>query len=367
MDCGCRPTHRWDWSPERQFTLLAIAAPRGDDGGMTDLPSGTVSLLFSDIEGSTALLSRLGPAYAQALDAQRQVLRKAWVAYGGTELGTEGDSFFVVFPTAAGAVAAATQAQRQLADYPWPSGEKVRVRMGVHTGNPSPHDGGYVGMDVHRAARIAGAAHGGQVVVSAATAELVRGCLPDQAHLRDLGSHQLKDIAVPEHLFQLTVGGLQSEFAQLKTLGTAASLPRPATPLVGRGWELVELTELFGSPDVRLVTLTGPGGSGKTRLAIALAQQLTERFPDGVYFVPLVAVTTADVMWTTIAESLDVPPEGKAPPGFFEHVAHRSALSVLDNLEQIDGADEVVTELMAVAPAETAGVLPAPESVRRGS
>src|SRR4029453_440240 len=142
------------------------------NGSVSMLPSGTVSLLFSDIEGSTVLLSRLGPAYADALDGQRQVLRRAWAVHGGTEMGTEGDSFFVVFPTAQGAVAAAIQAQRELADYSWPEGERVRVRMGIHTGSPTIHDEGYVGMDVHRAARVMGTAHGGQVVLSAATAEL---------------------------------------------------------------------------------------------------------------------------------------------------------------------------------------------------
>ena len=317
---------------------------------MTELPTGTVTLLFSDIEGSTALLKRLGAAYAEALDGQRRVLREAWADYGGTELGTEGDSFFVVFPTAERAVTAAAQAQRGLAAFEWPAGERVRVRMGIHTGAPSLHGDGYVGMDVHRAARIAGAAHGEQVLVSEATSKLTAECLPEQVTLKDLGSHQLKDITNPEHLFQLSINGLRTEFPPVKTLGAASSLPRPATPLVGRDGELAELTTLLASPDVRLVTLTGPGGTGKTRLAVALAQGLVDRFPDGVFFVPLAVVTSSDVMWTSIAEVLDVPPEGRIPPGFFEHVAHRSALFVLDNLEQIEAADNVVTELLDAAP-----------------
>lgn len=204
------------------------------NGSVSGLPSGTVSLLFSDIEGSTGLLSRLGPMYADALDGQRRILRQVWAEHGGVELGTEGDSFYVVFATAPDAVAAAVRAQRELARFDWPAGERVRVRIGIHTGNPTPHDGAYVGMDVHRAARIAGAAHGGQVVVSAATAELVASALPASARLRDLGSHQLKDIAQPERLFQAEVDGLVSEFAPLRTLGTSSSLPRPATPLVRR-------------------------------------------------------------------------------------------------------------------------------------
>ncbi len=307
-------------------------------------------MLFSDIEGSTLLLSRLGPTYTDALDAQRKVSRIAWAAHGGTEMGTEGDSFFVVFPTAPGAVAAATQAQRELAGYPWPGGERVRVRIGIHTGSPTVHAGGYVGMDVHRAARIAGAAHGGQVVLSDATASLIRGRLPDGVDLRDLGSHRLKDIARPERLYQLDIGGLLEEFPPLRTLGTATSLPIPVTPLVGREGELAELAELLTSPGLRLVTLTGPGGSGKTRLAIGLAQRLTEVFPDGVYFVPLASVTSADLMWATIAEVLDMPPESRMPPAFFSFVEHRSALFVLDNLEQLAGADAVVAQLLIKAP-----------------
>jgi predicted ATPase/class 3 adenylate cyclase len=319
-------------------------------GAVGDLPSGTVTLLFSDIEGSTVLLSRLGDAYAEALDGQRRVLRAAWVAHGGIELGTEGDGFFVVFPTADGAVAAACQAQRELATYPWPGGERVRVRMGIHTGAPKVHDGSYVGMDVHRAARIAGAAHGGQVVVSSATAELVAASLAEDVELRDLGRHRLKDLARDERLFQLNVEGLASEFPPLKSLGGASSLPRPATPLVGRDGELAELKALLSSATTRLVTLTGPGGSGKTRLAIELARSLVATFPDGVYFVPLASVTSAEVMWTSISEVLDVPAEGRIPPGVFAHVAHRSALLVLDNLEQCGEADEVVADLLREAP-----------------
>jgi predicted ATPase/class 3 adenylate cyclase len=316
---------------------------------MDGLPSGTVSLLFSDIEGSTLLLGRLGPAYVQALDGQRRLLRAAWASHGGQELGTEGDSFFVVFETAVDAVRAAAQGQRALDSFDWPAGERVRVRMGIHTGSPQPHDGGYIGMDVHRAARIAGSAHGGQVVISAATATLVSSRLPEQVRLVDLGSHHLKDIAVAEHLFQVAIDDLQIDFPPLKTLGAASSLPRPATPLIGRDSELAELTALLGLPHVRLVTLTGPGGSGKTRLAVGLAHRLATSFPDGAYFVSLAAVTTPEVMWTSIAEVLDVPAEGRIPPGFFRHVEHRSALFVLDNLEQLPSADQVVSQLLTAA------------------
>jgi predicted ATPase/class 3 adenylate cyclase len=324
---------------------------RGHDVVVAGLPTGTVTMVFSDVEGSTKLLARLGAAYADALAGQRRVLRRAWAEHSGTEMGTEGDSFFVVFPTAPDAVNAVVQAQRGLAVFDWPAGERVRLRMGIHTGSPTVHDGGYVGLDVHRAARIAAAAHGGQVVMSEATAYLVRGVLPPGTSLVGLGSHQLRDIAQPEHVYQLSIDGLQTDFPPLKTLGAASRLPRSATPLVGRDGELAELTALLGSPEVRLVTLTGPGGSGKSRLAVGLAHRLTETFVDGVYFVPLAAVTNADVMWTTIAEVLDVPPTERIPPALFTYVADRSALLVLDNLEQLAGADRVVSELLTAASA----------------
>lgn len=317
---------------------------------MAELPSGTVTMLFSDIEGSTLLLSRLGDAYAEALDGQRSVLRKAWSQWGGVEMGTEGDSFFVVFPRARDAVAAALQAQRELAVRDWPCGEQVRVRMGIHTGSPMLHGDGYVGMDVHRAARIAGAAHGGQVVVSEVTAHLVAGSLTDDVGLLDLGAHRLKDVAQAERLFQLTGPGLESRFAALKALGAASSLPTPSTPLVGRDGELRELQHLLATPALRLATLTGPGGSGKTRLATALASALVETYTDGVYFVSLAAASTLEVMWTTVAEALDTPPDRRTPAGLFDQVRHRRLLLVLDNLEQIPGAGSAVAELLSEAP-----------------
>ncbi|WP_170284706.1 ATP-binding protein [Kribbella amoyensis] len=307
-------------------------------------------MLFSDIEGSTLLLTRLGSSYVDALALHRRILRGVWAECGGTEMGTEGDSFFVVFPTASGAVGAAAEAQRRLADHSWPDGERVRVRMGVHTGSPGVHDGDYWGMDVHRAARIAAAAHGGQIVVSAATVHLARTGLSGGVSLRDLGSHHLKDIPEPESLYQLTVAGLQDEFPPLRTLGTSSSLPVPATPLLGRDAELARLTELLRSPDVRLVTLVGPGGAGKTRLAIAAGAALTAGFSDGVYFVPLAAAQTEQVLWTSIAEVLDFPARDRAPGPLMSHLAQRSLVLVLDNLEQVEDADKVVAAILEAAP-----------------
>jgi len=309
-----------------------------------------VSLVFSDIEGSTVLLSRLGLAYTDALDGHRRIMRRAWSAHDGTEMGTEGDSFFVVFGGADGAVAAAVEAQRELDASSWPAGERLRVRIGVHTGAPRVHEGGYVGMDVHRAARIAASAHGGQVVMSSVTAELAGVGLPVGVTLRDLGVHQLKDIATPEHLWQLEIEGLQADFPPLRTIGAASRLPMTATRLVGRDDEVAYLVGLLRQPGVRLVTLTGPGGSGKSRLAVGLAEQLMADYPDGVFFVPLATATTAEVMWSSIAEAVDLPPRQRTPTGLVEYLSDRRVLVILDNLEQFADADAVVDQLATALP-----------------
>ena len=201
---------------------------------MRQLPTGTVTMLFSDIEGSTVLLSRLGTRYGEALSAQRSVLRAAISELRGHEMGTEGDSFFVVFESATDAVACCVAAQRALAGHTWPGGAAVRVRMGLHSGEPSRHEDGYVGMDLHRAARIAATAHGGQVVLSGVTWALAHSMVPAELSVRDLGFHRLKDIDEPEHIYQLAGPGLAEDFPPLKSLGAATNLPVPITPLVGR-------------------------------------------------------------------------------------------------------------------------------------
>jgi predicted ATPase/class 3 adenylate cyclase len=307
-------------------------------------------MLFTDIEGSTALVSRLGDRYGDALSAHRALLRAAFAAWHGREMSTEGDSFFAVFESASDAVSCCVQAQRALAGYDWPAGAAVRVRMGLHTGQPTEHEYNYIGMDVHRAARIAATAHGGQVVLSEATRLLAAPGLPELASFRDLGLHRLKDIAEAERIWQLTAPGLAVDFPPLKTLGTQASLPVPATPLIGRDEDLERLRTAIGRPGVRLVTLTGTGGTGKSRLSLAAAAALGTAFPHGVYFVALAAVTDAEVMWKTLADSLDVSTDDPAADAVAAYLAGRRTLLVLDNLEQLDGAGAVVAALLAAAP-----------------
>ena len=313
-----------------------------------ELPAGTVTMLFTDIEGATALLSRLGDRYGEALSAQRAVMRAAMSDWRGREMGTEGDSFFVVFESAADAVACGAAAQRALAAHDWPGGVAVRVRMGLHSGEPSRHEDGYIGIDVHRAARIMATAHGGQVVMSQVTWQLAQPGRPAELSVRDLGSHRLKDIDAPERILQLVGPGLGEAFPPLKSLGAQTSLPLPATPLVGRVDDLQRLSAALSAPGVRLLTLTGPGGVGKTRLALAAAAALGDSFPHGVFFVALAAVRDAEVMWKTIAESLDA--GGGEPRAVTEHLGDRQALLVLDNLEQLDNAAEVVSALLFAAP-----------------
>ncbi len=317
---------------------------------MDPLPTGTLTLLFSDIEGSTALLNRLGERYGEALSAQRRILRAVFAEHGGIEMGTEGDSFFVVFPAAPEALSACVEAQRNLATGDWPDGVEVRVRMGLHTGEPRRHEDGYVGIDVHRAARIAATAHGGQVVVSEPTYQLLAVSPPAGVGMRDLGWHRLKDIEQPEHIFQVTGPGLRERFPPLKSVGAQSSLPTPATPLVGRDSELAELRDSVLRPGVRLLTLTGPGGVGKTRLGIALAAALKDTFEHGVFFVPLATVTNADAMWKAVADTVEASSDRPAQDAVSEHLAARKALLVLDNLEQSAEAPDVIGRLLAAAP-----------------
>jgi predicted ATPase/class 3 adenylate cyclase len=351
---ACRPKPGGDRGLVRSRPYHVSTCTSGcawsDNRCVTEPPSGTVTLLFSDIEGSTALLTRLGDAYADALDLQRRILRQAWVAHGGLELGTEGDSFFVVFSAATAGVAAAEAAQRELSTVTWPEGARVRVRMGIHTGSPTPHDDGNVGIDVHRAARVAGAAHGGQVVITEPTRALVGNRLPVGAATRDLGWHRLKDLAEPEHLFEVVPAGSTEEFPPLRSMGATSRLPAEVTPLVGRDEAMAELTALVRDANVRLITMTGPGGSGKTRLATAVAARVAGRFGNGVFFVPLSQVTDAEGMVGEVGEAIGVRSGQRELRDLIEELHPQRALLVLDNLEQLKGADSVVHELLVGAP-----------------
>ena len=317
---------------------------------MRELPTGTVTLLFSDIEGSTALLGRLGERYGEALFAQRTLMRAAVSGSRGLEVGTDGDSFFVVFSSAAEAVRCCLAAQRALAGHDWPGGLAVRVRMGLHSGEPAVQEDDYVGMDVHRAARIAATAHGGQVVLSEATRLLAASQLAGEVSVRDLGWHRLKDIEAPEHIYQLVAPGLTEGFPPLKSLGAPSRLPVPITALVGRERDLEQVRATLTRPGARLVTLTGTGGVGKTRLSLAAAASLDQAFPHGVFFVALAAVRDGGVMWKAIADGLDVTGDGPAADAVTGYLGDRRALLVLDNLEQLHGAAEVVAGLLAAAP-----------------
>jgi predicted ATPase len=289
---------------------------------MRELPTGTVTFLFTDIEGSTRLLEELGTeAYAQALADHRTVIRSACAAQGGVEVDTEGDAFFVAFPTAQGALAAAAAFSEGLAEGP------IKVRVGVHTGTPLVAEDNYVGMDVHRAARIAAAGHGGQVLVSAATA-----ALSGSDGLRDLGEHRFKDLSARERVYQLGEG----EFPRLKTL-YQTNLPVPATPFLGRERELAEVSTLLAD-GVRLLTLSGPGGTGKTRLALQAAAAAADGYPDGVWWVPLAPLSDPVLVLPTAGGVLGAKGELAA------EIGGKRLLLLLDNFEHlIEAATDIAT------------------------
>jgi predicted ATPase/class 3 adenylate cyclase len=296
---------------------------------LRSLPAGTVTFLFTDIEGSTRLLDELGAErYAVALAEHRRALRDAFARHGGVEVDTQGDAFFYAFPTAPGALAGAAEGCEALAGGP------VRVRIGLHTGTPLLAEEGYVGHDVHKAARIAALGHGGQVLVSSSTAELV-----DDALLRDLGRHRLKDLSAPERIYQLGAG----EHPPLKSLHQT-NLPVPATPFLGRERELAEVAALLADRDLRLLTLTGPGGTGKTRLAAQAAGLGSERYPHGVWWVPLAPLRDPALVLETASQVVG------AKDGLAEHVGDKSLLLLLDNFEQVVEAASDVSTLLASCP-----------------
>ena len=320
------------------------------------LPAGTLTFLFTDIEGSTKLQTELGTdRYQDVLETHTRLLREAFKD-GGFEIRVEGDALFVVFPVAAKAVRAAAAAQRALATATFPHGATVRVRMGMHTGEgrPATEEAGadYVGLDVNRAARVAAAGHGGQVLITEATATLARADLRDGLSLRDLGEFRLKDLARPEHIYQLVIGGAAADFPPIRSLDrTPTFLPSQPSTFVGRVREIEEGQRFLER--ARLVTLTGPGGTGKTRLSMRIAEEAAHEFADGTFFVPLAPISDPDLVPSTIAHSLGVQVSGTELPlaRVLDFVKGKRMLLVLDNFEQILAAAPVVGQLLGASPA----------------
>jgi class 3 adenylate cyclase len=305
---------------------------------MASLPTGTVTFLFTDIEGSTRLLQELGDRYTDILEEHRRLLRAAFRERGGEEVDNQGDAFFFAFQRAKDAVAAAVAAQRAIRRAPWPEGVTIRVRMGVHTGEPIRAGAGYVGMDVHRAARICGAGHGRQILLSDSTGALVAGDPPDGVALRDLGVHRLKDLTQGQRMFQVVAADLPDHFPPLKALDVLPNnLPVQLTGFIGRELEKPEVKRLLGT--ARILTLTGSGGAGKTRLALQVAAELLDQYSDGVWLVELAALSDPSLVPTAVATVLNVQePRGSQLPIIeilVDFLRSKSLLLVVDNCEHL--------------------------------
>jgi predicted ATPase/class 3 adenylate cyclase len=317
-----------------------------------ELPSGTVTLLFTDIEGSTVLAERLGDRWPGVLGEHNRILRETFSAHGGIELGAEGDALFVAFTSAVEAAAAAADAQRALAAHGWPADGSIRVRMGLHTGEPTATADGYVGLDMHRAARVAAAAHGTQVLLSQTTRDLLPEIM-DGLTFRDLGDHRLKDLTGPQRLHQLCIEGLSADFPPPRTLeGRVTNLPAQPTPLVGRDRELEAVRTLLLAEGARMVTLTGPGGTGKTRLALQLAADTVDEFTDGVFGVLLAPVTDPEVVPLELARVLGIDETPTQPiiEALKAGLAGRRTLILFDNFEHVGKAASLLVDLLAACP-----------------
>ncbi len=317
---------------------------------MVGLPTGTVTFLFTDIEGSTTLLQHLGDRrYAQILDEHRQLLRNAFAKGKGQEIDTQGDGFLVAFSRARDAVATAVAAQRSLTRHPWPDGAALQVRMGLHTGEPISDEDRYIGLDVHRAARIGAAGYGGQILLSDAVSSLAGRNLPQGVSLRELGSHRLKDLREPEHLWQVMHPDLPADFPPLKSLNILPNnLPVQLTSFIGRGHEKAEVRRLLST--TRFITLTGSGGAGKTRLALQVAAEALEEFPDGVWLAELAALTDPSLVPKAVASALGVPEPEQSDQGLTETVTDslraKSVLVILDNCEHLVAACADLTDAL---------------------
>ncbi len=319
-------------------------------GGRSALPTGTVTFLFTDLEGSTRLVQLLGDRYPPLLERHAELIREAVTAADGVPFGSEGDAVFSVFPDASHAVAAGVAAQRALANEAWPEDASVRVRMGIHTGAGTLGGDNYIGLDVHRAARIAAAGHGGQVLISELTQTLAAASLPAGVGLRDLGPHRLKDLAEPEHLYQLDIDGQTMDFPPLRSLSAwPNNLPVQLTSFIGREDDQAEVDELLNR--ARLVTLTGPGGTGKTRLALQVAAQRMTRHPDGAFFVDLAPISDPALVASAVASGVGVREAADRPltETLAESLRDKDLLLIIDNFEQVTDAAPMVSNLLSGA------------------
>src|SRR5215212_8579203 len=319
---------------------------------MTELPDGTVTFLLTDVEGSTALWEQAPEAMRTALARHDVLFEQAVRDHGGAHIRPrgEGDSRFAVFTSAPNAVAATLTIQRTFASEVWPTPRPVRVRIGLHTGEAQLRDGDYYGSAVNRCARLRAIGHGGQILLSEATTGLVRDDLPGGASLLELGEHRLKDLSRPEHVHQLVAPSLPAEFPALVSLDARPhNLPLQMTPLLGRDQEVQAVGSLLLRDDVRLVTLTGPPGTGKTRLSLQVAADVLDRFEDGAFFVELAPISDPSLVPSTIAQVLGLRDMGGRPvlENLKDNLRSRSTLLVLDNFEQILPAAPVVADLLA--------------------
>jgi predicted ATPase/class 3 adenylate cyclase len=320
---------------------------------MADLPTGTVTFLFTDVEGSTKLWGRYPEAMQATMARHDEVLREVMDSSGGYVFKTVGDAFCVAFSSASHALEAALAAQRALLSEEWEKIGPLRVRMALHTGSADERGGDYFGPPVNRVARLLSAGHGGQILLSSATKELVRDTLPEGARLRDLGERRLKDLFRPERVFQLLSPDLPTSYPPLKTLDTRMNnLPAQPTPLVGRERELKEVRDLLRTEGVRLLTLMGPGGIGKTRLGLQVAAELLDEFEDGVFFVALAPIIDPALVASAIAEPLGVVEAGDQPleESLKGYLRGKELLLLLDNFEQVLAGAPLVGELLSVCP-----------------
>jgi predicted ATPase/class 3 adenylate cyclase len=331
-------------------TLLAQLA---DTPTTMPLPGGTLIFLFTDVEGSTQLWERDRAAMERALVRHDEIMRQAVDAYGGHVFKTVGDAFYAAFVTATDALDAAIAAQRTIGAETWSDATPIRVRMALHAGAAQQRDGDYFGPPLNRVARLCATGHGGQVLLSAAAWELARDQLPPGMTLRDLGEHRLKDLARHEHVFQIAAPGLPTEFPPLRALDRYRhNLPAQATLLIGREVEVLAVRDMLRQPATHLLTLTGPGGVGKTRLALQAAAELLDDFRDGVFFVALAAIRDPQLIAPAIARELGMADAGELPlvERLKRYLHTKQLLLVLDNFEQVADAAPLVAELLAAAP-----------------